>query len=84
MTGVMHSILRSPRRRTGLLAVAVAALLLSGCSQVSLSQQRLVAKPEMGFDMSAHGHPPVNLMSQVEPGLASTAGAQAAGCTSCR
>jgi hypothetical protein len=56
----------------------------AGCSAVPLAQQRLVAKPEMGFDLTAHGHPPVNLMSQVEPGLAATAGAQAAGCTSCR
>lgn len=68
------------------LALACAMLigLTSGCSVVPLAQQRLVAKPEMGFDLTAHGHPPVNLMSQVEPGLAATAGAQAAGCTSCR
>jgi len=67
-----------------LLLVAGAAVVFSGCAQVSLSQQRLVAKPEMSFDLTAQGHPPTNLMSQVEPGLASTAGAQAAGCTSCR
>lgn len=70
----------------GIRLVGMACLigLLAGCSAVPLAQQRLVAKPEMGFDLSAQGHPPVNLMSQVEPGLAATAGAQAAGCTSCR
>ncbi|GAB5562916.1 MAG: hypothetical protein SynsKO_45630 [Synoicihabitans sp.] len=60
------------------------ALVFAGCSQVPLSQQRLVSKSAMGFDNSAQGHPNVNLMSQVEPGTAASGGAQAAGCTSCR
>ncbi len=71
-------------RLIGIIGAIAWVSLVVGCSAVPLAQQRLVTKPEMGFDLTAHGHPPVNLMSQVEPGLAATAGAQAAGCTSCR
>lgn len=85
---VMSDMQRKPLQLFGwlgrVLLITGAVVALTGCTQVSLSQQRLVAKPEMSFDLTAHGHPPTNLMSQVEPGLASTAGAQAAGCTSCR
>ena len=82
---MMNEILKSKRiRLAGLVGLMGLLGLLSGCSAVPLAQQRLVAKPEMGFDLTANGHPPVNLMSQVEPGLAATAGAQATGCTSCR
>jgi hypothetical protein len=62
--------------------VAIAAF--SGCNAVPLAQQRLVAKSEMTFDASAMSHPGSNLAAQIEPGLASSGGAQAAGCTSCR
>ena len=59
-------------------------MVMMGCSGVPLHQQRLVAKPTMTFDASASAHPASNLIAQLEPGAASTGGAQAAGCTSCR
>jgi len=69
------------------LAAASGALLLGlagGCAQVPVAQQRLVAKTEMTFQSSAGSHPGSNLIGQIEPGSASSGGAQAAGCTSCR
>lgn len=69
-----------------LLAVVGGALLLwgTGCAQVPVAQQRHVAKSEMTFQASAGSHPGSNLIGQIEPGSASSGGAQAAGCTSCR
>ena len=55
-----------------------------GCAHVPVAQQRLVTKTEMTFQSSAGGHPGSNLIGQIEPGSASSGGAQAAGCTSCR
>lgn len=66
------------------LAASTFALSMVGCTQVPLAKQRLVSKSSMSFDSSAHGHPVVNLMTQLEPGTAASGGAQAAGCTSCR
>ncbi|MCF3649066.1 hypothetical protein [Synoicihabitans lomoniglobus] len=74
-----------PLVRFSKFAIAVTAVLfLAGCGAVPLAQQRLVSKTEMTFERSAAGHPSSNLVSQIEPGLASSGGAQAAGCTSCR
>ncbi len=73
------------KRRMSLRVGSIAGLLLaSGCAQVPVAQQRLVAKPEMTFQASAGSHPGSNLIGQIEPGSASSGGAQAAGCTSCR
>ncbi len=58
--------------------------LLTGCGAVPIAQQRLVSRPAMTFDESAAGHAAVNLAAQIEPGVATTGGAQNAGCTSCR
>ena len=66
------------------LVVSFLALSMVGCNQVPLAKQRLDSKAAMSFDSSAHGHPVVNLMTQLEPGTAASGGAQAAGCTSCR
>ncbi|MBT5902354.1 MAG: hypothetical protein HOH58_09630 [Opitutaceae bacterium] len=66
------------------LGAAMFALSMVGCTHVPLAKQRLVSKAAMSFDSSAHGHPVVNLMTQLEPGTAASGGAQAAGCTSCR
>ena len=69
-----------------LLAVVGGTLLLwgTGCAQIPVAQQRHVAKSEMTFQASAGSHPGSNLIGQIEPGSASSGGAQAAGCTSCR
>ncbi|MBL9135759.1 MAG: hypothetical protein JNK85_07820, partial [Verrucomicrobiales bacterium] len=51
---------------------------------VPVSQQRLVARPNMQFSDSpvyAYG---AAVLSQIESGSAVSGGAQAAGCTSCR
>lgn len=64
--------------------LATGGELLTGCQAVPLAEQRLVAKTEMTFESSAAGHPDVNVLAQIEPGLATSGGAQAAGCTSCR
>lgn len=58
--------------------------LLCGCRAVPVSQQRLVARPNMQFSESpvyAYG---AAVLSQIESGSAASGGAQAAGCTSCR
>lgn len=68
----------------GAVVASIFALTMVGCTQVPLAKQRLVSKAAMSFDSSAHGHPVVNLMTQLEPGTAASGGAQAAGCTSCR
>lgn len=81
----MTEIKNSKRGRVvAVLAVSIFALGMAGCTQVPLAKQRLVSKSSMSFDTSAHGHPVVNLMSQLEPGTAASGGGQAAGCTSCR
>ncbi len=39
-----------------------------------MAKQHLVSKSSMSFDSSAHGHPVVNLMTQLEPGTAAALG----------
>ena len=58
-----------------------------GCAsvgQVSISEQRLVSKPNMLFSQSGVFIYQNRLIAQIEPGSATSGGAQAAGCTSCK
>ena len=67
----------------GLLLILGAALL--GCSAPSISQQRLVSKPDMTFsDAAAFSYIPSRLFPQLATGTAATGGTQNSGCTSCR
>ena len=60
-------------------------LLLAGCSSPAVRQQRLVSKPNMLFsDLAAFTYNSARLLPQLEPGAATSGGAQNAGCTSCR
>jgi len=56
----------------------------TGCGTVPLQQQRLVSKPNMVFSDSPVYAFPSGLLAQVEPGTASSGGAQVAGCTACQ
>jgi len=68
----------------GIVAVGLLALLVSGCAIVGPEEQRLVSKPNMQFSRAAVFSDSSKLMSQVQPGLATTGGAQASTCTLCR
>ena len=60
---------------------------LVGCGsvgQVSISDQRLVSKPNMLFSQSGVFVYQNRLIAQIEPGSATSGGGQAAGCTSCK
>ncbi len=59
-------------------------LLLGGCANVPVHQQRLVAKPNMTFSDSLVFNYGNSLQSQIEPGSATTGGAASSGCTSCK
>ena len=62
-----------------------AVLLLAGCSSPTVRQQRLVSKPNMLFsDSSVFTYNSARLLPQLEPGSATSGGAQNAGCTACR
>ena len=63
---------------------ALCFLLLQGCETVAVHEQRLVSKPNMTFSDSFLYAYQSRLTAQVEPGAASSGGAQAAGCTSCK
>lgn len=68
-----------------LLSMVLAALVLSsGCTQVPVSQQRLVSKPNMIFDETSVFAFSSRLSPQSEPGSASSGGAQGSGCTACK
>lgn len=58
--------------------------LATGCARVPVHQQRLVSKPNMQFSESAVFNYYSSLLPQVEAGTATSGGAQAAGCTTCR
>jgi hypothetical protein len=60
------------------------ALGLAGCGHVPVSEQGLVAKPNMQFSDSATFAYTSRLSPQTEPGSAFSGGAQNAGCTSCK
>ncbi len=63
---------------------ALASLLLSGCATVGVEEQRLVSKPNMQFSKSAVFNYSSKILPQVQPGLATSGGAQASTCTVCR
>jgi len=60
------------------------ALLASGCTSVGPERQRLVSKPNMQFSRPMAWSYTSKLMPQVQPGLATSGGAQASTCTTCR
>lgn len=66
---------------TGLAALVV---LLTGCTAVPVYQQGMVSQPGMYFTSSPIEAAEPALLTQIEPGIASTGGGQAAGCSSCR
>lgn len=58
---------------------------LVGCAAPSISEQRLVSKPNMTFSESAaFAYAPYRLFPQLATGATSTGGPQNSGCTSCR
>lgn len=60
------------------------ALFLTGCVTVGVEEQRLVSKPNMQFSKSAVYSYSSKLLPQVQPGLATSGGAQPSTCTVCR
>ena len=64
--------------------LAIVALGLAGCSAVPVYQQELVSSYGMVFSDSPVLMAEPALLTQIEPGVASTGGGQAAGCSSCR
>jgi len=70
-------------RWTVLLAAAFVAL-SSGCANVAIHDQRLVAKANMLFAESGVFVYQHKLSPQTESGAATSGGGQAAGCTSCK
>jgi hypothetical protein len=56
----------------------------TGCAPVGAHQQRFVSKPNMQFSDSPVFNYQHKLLSQIEPGSATSGGAQAGGCTSCK
>ena len=68
----------------GMATCGLLALLASGCATVGPEQQRLVSKPNMQFSQGAVFSYSSKLMPQVQPGLATSGGAQPSTCTLCR
>lgn len=64
--------------------LAAMAVLLTGCTAVPAYQQGMVSQPGMYFTSSPIEAAEPALLTQIEPGIASTGGGQAAGCSSCR
>jgi len=64
--------------------VFMVALALAGCASPGAPQDRLVSKPNMQFSRSAIYAYSSRITSQLQPGLALTAGAQPSTCTLCR
>ena len=63
----------------------VALLFAAGCASPAVRQQRLVSKPNMLFsDSAVFTYNSTRLLPQLEPGSATSGGAQNAGCTACR
>ncbi|MDX2109435.1 MAG: hypothetical protein SFY80_04260 [Verrucomicrobiota bacterium] len=65
----------------GALGMAIA---FSGCTAPTVSEQRLLAKPLMTFSNELTYGYQSQLQAQIIPGLATSGGSQAAGCTSCK
>ena len=68
----------------GMAAVGLLALLAGGCASVGPERQRLVSKPNMQFSRLVAFSYSSKLMSQIQPGLATSGGAQASTCTTCK
>ena len=67
-----------------LLILLIGNLLLSGCA-VGVQDQRLVSKPNMQFSRSAiYDYSSSRILPQLQPGLATSGGAQPSTCTICR
>ncbi|MEZ5277282.1 MAG: hypothetical protein R3F07_12945 [Opitutaceae bacterium] len=64
--------------------VVVTGVMLSGCAGVPVYRQAMVSSPGMLYSNSPVLAAESALLTQLEPGLASNGGGQAAGCTSCR
>lgn len=73
-----------PELTKQMLLVVAIVLLCAGCTTVGPHEQRLVSKPNMVFSESPVFSYTDRLLPQTEPGFATTGGAQAGGCTSCK
>mgnify|MGYP004220431261 FL=1 len=71
-------------RKILLFGLLVCAVGCTSVGQVSISEQRLVSKPNMLFSQSGVFVYQNWLIAQIEPGSATSGGGQAAGCTSCK
>jgi len=71
-------------RKMLLFSLLVCAVGCSSVGQVSVSEQRMVSKPNMLFSQSGVFVYQNRLIAQIEPGSAASGGGQAAGCTSCK
>ncbi|MBO61154.1 MAG: hypothetical protein CMO63_04170 [Verrucomicrobiales bacterium] len=67
-----------------LFALLIGSVGCGSVGQVSISDQRLVSKPNMLFSQSGVFIYQNRLIAQIEPGSAASGGGQAAGCTSCK
>lgn len=65
-------------------AIGLLALLAGGCNSVGPEQQRLVSRPNMQFSRQFVWSYTSELMPQIQPGLATSGGAQASTCTACK
>lgn len=68
----------------GVATCGLLSLLASGCASVGPEQQRLVSKSNMQFSRLLAWSYNSKLMPQIQPGLATSGGAQASTCTTCR
>lgn len=75
---------KNPVRICVCTGLAVLVVLLTGCTAVPVYQQGMVSQPGMYFTSSPIEAAEPALLTQIEPGIASTGGGQAAGCSSCR
>ena len=71
-------------KKVFLFALLVGSVGCGSVGQVSISDQRLVSKPNMLFSQSGVFDYQNRLIAQIEPGSATSGGGQAAGCTSCK
>ncbi len=63
----------------------LALLLVTGWAAPAVRKQRFVSKPNMLFsDSAVFTYNSARLLPQLEPGSATSGGAQNAGCTACR
>ena len=67
-----------------LFSLLVCAVGCASVGQVSISEQRLVSKPNMLFSQSGVFIYQNRLIAQIEPGSATSGGGQAAGSTTCK